>query len=172
VDNERDGQEDESTGDDNENPVALQRNARFFFVVSVAAAIFCAYSATRTLRFISETTLAEGTVVDWTQGHAGTIRSDGPGAYFRIIEIQGPNGQRIRGEAQVGVEMRRLVMGERVQVRYRASDPTRMRVVSLSDLWIREMVSGVIAMVFGLGGWSLVAQRRRLLASSPRHGVR
>jgi hypothetical protein len=54
--------------------------------------------------------------------------------------------------------MRRLEIGERVAVRYRASDPTRMRVASVSDLWVVELVSGVIALVFGLGGWSLMAQ--------------
>jgi hypothetical protein len=126
----------------------------------VAAAFFCAYSAFGTLRFISESTRAEGTVVDWTQGE-GTARSSEPGAYFRIVEIDTANGQRIRGQAEVGVEMRRLEIGERVAVRYRASDPTRMRVVSLSDLWIVELVTGVIAIAFGLGGWSLMAQARK-----------
>jgi hypothetical protein len=56
--------------------------------------------------------------------------------------------------------MRRLEIGERVAVRYRASDPSRMRVVSLSDLWLVELVTGVIAIAFGLGGWSLMAQAR------------
>jgi hypothetical protein len=152
---------------DEDSPIALKRSARFFFVVSGAVALFCAYSAIGTLRFISESTLAEGTVVDWTQGRAG--RSSGTGAYFRIIEIEAPNGERIRGEAEVGVEMRRLQIGERLAVRYRPSDPTRMRVVSLWDLWIVELVSGVITVVFGLGGWSFMAQARKALESSRFH---
>lgn len=151
---------------DSDDPIALKWSARFFFAVGVAAGLFCAYSAVGTLRFISESTRAEGTVVDWTQGRTWSGRSSEPGAYFRIIEIEAPNGQRIRGEAEVGVEMRRLEIGERLAVRYRASDPTRMRVVSLSDLWLVELVSGVIAVVFGLGGWSLMAQARKALASS------
>ena len=65
--------------------------------------------------------------------------------------------------------MRRLEIGERLAVRYRASDPTRMRVVSLSDLWIVELVSGVITVVFGLGGWSFMAQARKALESSRLH---
>jgi hypothetical protein len=145
---------------DSDNPIALKRSARFLFAVGVAAAVFCAYSAVGTIRFISESTRAEGTVVDWTQGQTPTTRSSEPGAYFRIIEIETPDGQRIRGQAEVGVEMRRLEIGERVAVRYRASDPTRMRVVSLSDLWIVELATGVIAIAFGLGGWSLMAQAR------------
>lgn len=80
-------------------------SARFFFSVGVAAAVFCAYSAMGTLRFISESTLAEGTVVDWTRGRTRAGRSSEPGAYFRIIEIEAPNGQRIRGEAEVGVDI-------------------------------------------------------------------
>jgi hypothetical protein len=143
---------------DSDNPIALKRSARFLFAVGVAAAVFCAYSVVGTIRFISESTRAEGTVVDWTQGET---RSSEPGAYFRIIEIETPDGGRTRGQAEVGVEMRRLEIGERVAVRYRAGDPTRMRVVSLSDLWIVELVTGVMAIVFGLGGWSLMAQARR-----------
>jgi hypothetical protein len=96
---------------DSDNPIALKWSARFFFAVGVAAALFCAYSVIGTVRFISERTRAEGTVVDWTQGR--TTRSE-PGAYFRIIEIETPNGQRIRGQAEVGVDMRRLDIGERV----------------------------------------------------------
>jgi hypothetical protein len=156
---------------DSDNPIALKWSARFFFAVGVAAALFCAYSAMGTMRFISESTLAQGTVVDWTQGRTGAGRSSEPGAYFRVIEIEAPNGQRIRGEAEVGVDMRRLEMGERLAVRYRASDPTRMRVVSLSDLWISELVSGVIAIVFCLGGWSLMAQARKALESSRPRGM-
>lgn len=153
---------------DDDNPIALRSSARFLFAVGIAAALFCAYSAIGTLRFISESVRAEGTVVDWTQGQTPTARSSEPGAYFRIIEIETPNGQRIRGEAEVGVEMRRLKIGERVAVRYRAGDPTRMRVVSLSDLWIVELVTGAIAVVFCLGGWSLMAQARKALEPSGR----
>jgi len=118
---------------DDDSPIALKRSARFFFAVSGTAALFCAYSTIGTLRFISESTLAEGTVVDWTQGRTQAERSSSPGAYFRIIEIETPNGERIRGEAEVGVEMRRLEIGERVAVRYRASDPTRMHDPTLSS---------------------------------------
>lgn len=146
---------------DRDNPIALKWSARFFFAIGVGAALVCVYSAIGTARFIAGSTRAEGTVVDWTQGQ--TPQSSEPGAYFRIIEIEMPNGQRIRGQAEVGVEMRRLEIGERVAVRYRASDPTRMRVVSLSDLWIVELVTGVIAIAFGLGGWSLMAQARKAL---------
>lgn len=148
---------------DSDNPIALKRSARVLFSLGVAAGVFCAYSAVGTLQFIAESTLAEGTVVDWTQGR--TRRSSGPGAYFRVIEIEIPDGQRIRGEAEVGVDMRRLEIGERVAVRYRPGDPTRMRVVSLSDLWVVELVSGVMAIVFGLGGWSLLAQARAVESS-------
>lgn len=149
---------------DNDDPIALKWSARFLFAVGVAAAFFCAYSAFGTLRFISESTRAEGTVVDWTQGETRTTSE--PGAYFRIIEIETANGQRLRGQAEVGVEMRRLAIGDRVAVRYRASDPTRMRVVSLSDLWIVELVTGVMAIAFGLGGWSLMAQSRKATSTA------
>jgi hypothetical protein len=151
-----------STGSD--DPIALKWSAGFLFAVGLAAALFCAYSAVGTARFISESTLAQGTVVDWTQGRTGSGRSSESGAYFRIIEVETPAGQKIRGEAEVGVDMRRLQIGERVAVRYRANDPTRLRVVSLSDLWVVELASGVMALVFGLGGWSLMAQARRARA--------
>jgi hypothetical protein len=144
---------------DPDNPTALLWSARFLFAIGVGAALFCAYSAWGRVRFISESTLAAGRVVDWTQGE--TTPSSDPGAYFRIIEIETPSGQRIRGQAEVGIDMRRLEIGERVAVRYRASDPSRMRVVSLSDLWVVELVTGAMAIAFGLGGWSLMAQARK-----------
>jgi hypothetical protein len=119
------------------------------------------------VRFISESTQAEGTVVDWTQG-ARTTQSSEPGAYFRIIEIETPNGRRIRGQAEVGVDMRRLEIGKRVAVRYRISDPTRMRIVSLPDLWLVEMVTGIIAIAFCLAGWFLMRQAGKALQPSIR----
>jgi hypothetical protein len=143
-----------------DNPIALKWSARFLSGIGAAAALYCVYSAIGTVRFIAESTRAEGTVVDWTQGE-GRAPSSEPGAYFRIIEIETTDGQRKRGQAEVGVEMRRLEIGERVVVRYRTSDPTRMRVVSLSDLWVVELVTGVMAIAFGLGGWSLMAQARK-----------
>jgi hypothetical protein len=146
---------------ENDNPIGLKWAGRFFFAVGVAAAAVCAYSAIGTVRFISESTLTQGTVVDWTQGETRTGRAPEPGAYFRIIEIQTQDGQRLRGQADVGVDMQRVTVGERVAVRYRASDPIHLRVASLTDLWLVELITGVIAMAFCAAGWFFIGQARK-----------
>lgn len=145
-----------------DNPAALKWSGRLFFAIGVSAALFCAYSAVDTLRFISGSTLAQGTVVDWAQRDTQNLGSPEPGAYFRIIEIETPTGQRIRGQAQTGVDMRRLEIGERVPVRYRSGDPAHMRVASLWDMWLVELIIGVIATAFCLAGRFLIAQARAL----------
>ena len=75
---------------DSDDPIALKWAARFFFAVGVAAGVFCAYSAIGTLRFISESTLAEGTVVDWTQGQTPAGRSSEPGGVLPHHRNRGP----------------------------------------------------------------------------------
>jgi hypothetical protein len=119
----------------------------------------CIVSGVRTLQFVSESTQAEGTVVDWTQG-SGRGPSSEAGAYYRVIEVETPDGQRVRGEAETGVDVARLEVGERLTVRYRASDPARMPVVSLSGLWLVELVTAVLAIAFGGAGGFLLAQAR------------
>lgn len=145
---------------EHDNPTALKWAGLLFLAIGVGAGLYCMYSAAGTLRFISESTLSQGTVVDWTQTDTQTRGSPEPGAYFRIIEVETPTGQRIRGQAEVGVDMRRLEAGERVAVRYRASDPARMRVVSLTDMWLVELITGVLAIVFCPAGWFLMRQAR------------
>jgi hypothetical protein len=139
--------------------VALRWVARLFLVIGIGAAIGGIVSGVRTLQFVSESTQAEGLVVDWTEG-SGRGPSSEDSAYYRVIEVETPDGQRVRGEAETGVGIAQLEIGERLTVRYRAGDPTRMRVVSLSGLWLVELVAAVLAVAFGGAGGFLLAQAR------------
>ncbi len=144
-----------------QDAVALRWTARLFLAIGIGAALAAAFSGVATLRFISESRRAEGTVVDWTQGDWQTGRRTEPGAYYRVIEVVLPDGQRIRGEAERGVAMNQLEIGERLEVRYRPSDPARMRVVSLAGMWLKELVLAALAITFGGAGWFLLAQSKK-----------
>jgi hypothetical protein len=140
---------------------ALTWVARLFLAIGIGAAIAVGTFSFNTLQFISESIEAEGTVVDWVQGQGIAGRSPEPGAYYRVIEIVSPGGQRVRGEAGIGVDMNQLRIGERLTVRYRPDDPTRMRVASIPGLWLPELVSAVIAIAFGAAGAFLLKQAKK-----------
>lgn len=145
---------------------ALTWVGRLFLAIAIVAAIVCGRSAFRTLQFVSESTQAEGTVIDWTQGGGTAGRSPEPGAYYRVIEIVTMEGKRLRGEAETGVGMNDLRIGERLTVRYRPSDPARMRVVSLADLWLVELITAILAIALGASGAFLLKQAKRRGARS------
>lgn len=134
---------------------ALRWVARLFLAIGVGAAIGIAVSARDTLRFLDESVLTEGTVVDWRQGE-GT--ADEPGAYYRIIEVVTSEGHRVRGEAETGGTASEIDIGERLAVRYRATEPGRMRVVSVTGLWLTEIVLTILAISFGAAGLTLRRQ--------------
>ena len=71
-----------------------------------------------------------------------------------MIELMTPDGRRVRGEDEIGVDMNRLHVGERLVVRYKPNDPTRMRVASLSGLWLESLVTALLSIVFGRPGCS------------------
>ena len=138
---------------------ALTWVARLFLAIGIGAAIVCGALVIETRRFISESVQSEGTVVDWTQDQ-GAVPSLEPGAYYRIIEVLTPEGRTVRGHADVGVDMNQLEIGERLTVRYRPGDPARMRVATLSGLWLREMVSVILAIAFGSAGAFFLKQAK------------
>jgi hypothetical protein len=140
--------------------VALKWIARVFLAIGLAAAIGCAFFVVRTLRFVSESELADGTVVDWTQGQGSGAASPEPGAYYPVIEIVLPDGRRTRGEAEVGVALNQLEIGERVRVRYHRGDSAHMRVVSLFGLWLEPLVAGALTLAFSAAGLFLSRQSR------------
>lgn len=143
------------------NATALAWVAWLFLVIGIGAAIVGGTLAVETQRFMSESVQADGTVVDWTQGRGTAGRSPEPGAYYRVIEILTPEGRRVRGQAEVGVDMNQLEVGERLTVRYRPSDPSRMRVVSVAGLWLGELVSAILAIAFGASGVFLLKHAKR-----------
>ena len=139
---------------------ALAWVARLFLAIGIGAAVACGSLGVATLRFISESVESEGTVVDWTQGGGTAGRSPEPGAYYRIVEIVASDGRRMRGEVDVGVDMNQLQMGERLIVRYRPGDPSRMREASLSGMWLGELVTAVLAVAFAAAGAFLRKQAK------------
>jgi hypothetical protein len=143
-----------------EDATALTWIARLFLAIGIGAAIVCGALGVETLRFMSESVQAQGTVVDWTQGQGTAGRSPEPGAYYRVLEVVTPEGHRIRGQADVGVDMNQLQIGERLDVRYLPSDPSRMRVASIPDLWLGELVTAVLAITFGAAGAFLLKQAK------------
>lgn len=138
-----------------DDSVAVRWVARLFLAIGVGAAVGAVVSARDTLRFLGASVLTEGTVVDWRQGQGTT---DEPGAYYRIIEVVTPDGRRVRGEAETGGTASEIEIGERLAVRYRASEPSRMRVVSVTGLWLTEIVLTILALSFGAAGLSLRRQ--------------
>ncbi len=140
--------------------IALRWVALVFLAIGIGAAAGCAWSTAVTLRFISESIEAQGTVVDWVQADGRTMGSPEPGAYHRVIEVESPDGRRLRGEAEVGVAMNQLVIGERLKVRYRRDDPSRIRVATPSGLWLVEIVLAIVAVAFGASGLFLLRQSR------------
>ena len=141
--------------------IALTWVARLFLAIGAGAAIAVGSFSVNTLQFISESIQAEGTVVDWVQGPGTAGRSPEPGTYYRVIEIVKSDGQRIRGEAGIGVDLNQLQIGERLTIRYRPGDPARMRVASIPGLWLSELVSAVIAITFGAAGAFLLKQAKK-----------
>ena len=142
-----------------EDAVALKWAARLFVAIGIGAALAGLSSGVSTLRFIAESHQAEGTVVDWNQGSRQTGRGE-PGAYYRVIEIVTPDGQRIRGEDETGVGMAQVEIGERMLVRYRPGDPSRVRVGSIAGLWLKEIVLAILAISFGAAGAFLLKQAK------------
>jgi Protein of unknown function (DUF3592) len=141
--------------------VAVTWVARLFIAIGVGIAVFGGRSGLETYSFISESVLAEGTVVDWSQGTWQTGRSREPGAYYPVIEVLTHDGARLVGEAETGVGMNQLTVGEKLPVRYRSTDSTRMRVASLSGLWLKEMVFALLAIAFCTSGTVLLKQARK-----------
>jgi hypothetical protein len=144
-----------------EDTVALKWAARLFVAIGIGAAVACISSGVATFRFIAESRQTEGTVVDWNQGSGQTGASREPGAYYRVIEIVTPDGQKIRGETETGVGMAELEIGERVLVRYRPGDPSHVRDGSIVGLWLKELVLAVLAITFGVAGTFLLTQARK-----------
>jgi hypothetical protein len=132
--------------------------ARVFLAIGLVAAVACTTFFVRTLRFVSESELADGTVVDWTQGHGSGGASPEPSAYYPVIEIVLPDGQRARGEAAVGIALNQLEIGERVRVRYRPGDAAHVRVVSLLGLWLEPLIAGALTLAFSAAGLFLSRQ--------------
>jgi hypothetical protein len=135
--------------------------ARLFIAIGLGLAVLGGRSVLETDSFISESVLAEGTVVDWTQGTWQTGAARQPGAYYPVIEVVSESGGRLVGEADTGGGMNQLSVGERVRVRYRPTDPAHMRVVSVSGLWLKELIFGLLAIAFCTAGTVLLKQARR-----------
>jgi len=54
-----------------------------------------------------------------------------------------------------------LNVGEKLPVRYRPTDPARMRVASLSGLWLKELIFALLAIAFCTAGTVLLEQARK-----------
>lgn len=140
--------------------------ARVFIAIGLALAVLGGRSGLETYSFISESVLAEGTVVDWTQGASQTGASREPGAYYPVIQVVTPGGGRLVGEADTGVGMNQLNVGETLPVRYRPADPARMRVVSVSGLWLKELIFSLLAITFCTASTVLLKQAKKEAALS------
>lgn len=141
--------------------VAVTWVARLFIAIGLGLALLGSRSGLETYSFISGSVLAEGTVVDWTQGAWQTGASHEPGAYYPVIQVVTPGGERLVGEADTGVGMNQLNVGEKLPVRYRPTDPVRMRVVSVSGLWLKELIFALLAITFCTAGTVLLKQVRK-----------
>jgi hypothetical protein len=62
--------------------------------------------------------------------------------------------------------MNQLNVGENLPVRYRPADPARMRVVSVSGLWLKELIFALLAITFCTAGSVLLTQARKEASSS------
>lgn len=116
---------------------------KYVFTLAGIGALVCAFLFYKsTSSFIAESTKTEGTVVDVVRSQS----SEGSTIYKPVVHFIDQNGQKIKFTSSTGSNESCGLIGQKVEVLYRPTDPHNAEINSFFNLW------GFSAIFGGLGG--------------------
>ena len=123
-----------------------------FLLVSVVLLVACGLTARYSRNFAASAERAEGTVIDLSRS---TGKSQGNSVYHPVVSYRTAQGEEIEFISSWGSRPAPYRRGAKVTVLYDAAEPQEARIESFFALWGASVITGGLAVVFGLLGLML-----------------
>ncbi len=154
-------------------PTTVRVLVAVFGLVGIGLLIACAVVTAGTLRFLSGSLPADGTVVSVSSSRScsgtGSDRSCSR-VYRPTVRFQTREGREVTFTPAAASSSWDWPVGHPVEIRYRADDPGTARISGFVDYWLATLVTGVTGVAFSAS--SLLVRRfgRRAGPSPARPG--
>jgi Protein of unknown function (DUF3592) len=143
---------------------------RLFAGIGVVLLAVTAVTAFFTLRFVTGSERADGTVVDL---HESYDSEEDRTSYYPIVRFETADGRQIRFESDVSTSDD---VGDTVEVLYDPDDPEDAKLAGFFNLWGLPLIAGALGAAFaGIGGYLVHRTRapsREDIQWLRRHGRR
>ena len=135
--------------------------------VTVILAVVCGVIVVRTQAFLADSSTASGQVIGLVSRQSCDTDDDGhrtcTTVYAPRVRFTTADGRQVVFVSGTASNPPSHQEGDRVDVRYRANDPTDARIDSTTDIWLSAIVTGGLALFFAAfcGVWVILAVRFR-----------
>ncbi len=136
-------------------------------VVAIVLGVICGVMVVRTRAFLADSTSASGFVIGLVPRESCDEDNDGhrtcSTAYAPRVRFTTADGQQVIFVSPTASNPPRYHEGDPINVRYRANDPTDAVIDSVSGIWLGEIITGGLAVLFAAlcGIWVVLAVRFR-----------
>ncbi len=128
-----------------------------FFLIGLVLLFAGFLSYNHTQKFITNSEVTTGTVIDLVRGTSGPENSgSGSYVYYPVVQFKTNNDSLIEFQSKVGSNPPACRKGEQVQVRYLEQAPYKAGIDSFMQLWFVSIILLGLGVVFsGIGGTML-----------------
>ena len=137
-------------------------------VLTIGVGVVCGVVVVQTRSFLDESTVTSGQVIELVSRQSCEVE-DGERTCSRVyaprVRFSTADGRRVVFESATASSPASYEEGDRVDVRYRTSDPDDARIDSVVDVWFGALLAGGFTLVLGVlaGVWTVLAVRFRAL---------
>lgn len=124
-----------------------------FTVVGVVLLIVAYWQYNETKKFIKESTIAKGTVIDLILDRSSSSSS---GVYYPVIRFKTESGEIIEIKSDTGSNPPSHKKGAHVQVRYISNNPYRAKIDSFFSIWFFCIISAGMGIGFSGAGLAML----------------
>ena len=118
-------------------------------VIAVVLGVICGVIVVRTQAFLDESSSASGRVISLVPRQScDSDDRDCTTVYAPRVRFTTADGRQVVFVSSTASNPPSHEEGDRVDIRYRASDPTDARIDSVTDVWLGALVTGGLALFF------------------------